>query len=402
MMIRYTLGLFILLAATAASPADAQIAIVADTVYTMDTAPIVNGVVLVNGTTIEAVGPASAITIPQGYRVMETSVVTPGLVDARATVGLSGILNQPHDQEHIDLGGPLQPELRALDAFAHDEELVEWVRSFGVTTVHVGPSPGALSGGQTAVFKTRGRSADADLVLAAPMVQFTVGPSIRGRFDNPGTRARAIVMLREAFIGAQRYAESQDGENSFTRNLRDEQLARVLRGEAIALVTAHQAHDILTALRLGDEFGLQMILDGGAEAYRVIDELRAANVPVILHPTMMRAGGEVRNASMETAAILAQAGIPFAIQSGYEGYVPKTRVVLFEAAVAVASGLDRERALAAITIDAARILGLDHRIGSITPGKDADLVLFEGDPFEYTTRVCAVLIEGEVVSDSCR
>jgi imidazolonepropionase-like amidohydrolase len=401
-MLRALFTLFVLLPVVLPSGASAQIAVRADTVYTMEGPPIIGGIVLVRGTTIEAVGRASAVRIPAGYQVLEASVVTPGLIDARGTVGLSGILNQPHDQEHMDLSGPLQPELRALDAFAHDEELVGWVRSFGITTVQVGPSPGALSGGQTSVFKTRGRSADADLVSDAPMVQFTVGPSVRGNFQNAGTRARGIALLREALIGAQRYAEQQNGDKAPARNLRNEALARVLSGEAVALITAHQAHDILTALRLAEEFGLRMVLDGGAEAYRVIDELRAAGVPVILHPTMMRAGGEVRNASMETAARLADAGILFAIQSGYEGYVPKTRVVLFEAAIAAANGLDRQRALAAITLDAARILGLESRVGSIAPGKDADLVLFNGDPFEYVTRVCGVLIEGEIVSSSCR
>jgi imidazolonepropionase-like amidohydrolase len=395
--------LILLVLTTCASPlASSQIAVRADTIYTMTGPPIVDGVVLIRGTTIEAVGPASRVAVPDGFRVLEASVVTPGLVDARATVGLSGIQNQPHDQDHLDLGGPIQPELRALDGFAYDEELVAWVRSLGVTTAHVGPSPGALAGGQTAVFKTAGRSTDRDLLSDSPMVQFTIGPSSRTHFASPGTRSKGIAMLREALLAAERYARQRADDTPPARNLRHEALGRVLSGEAAMLVTAHQAHNILTALRLADEFGLRMILDGGSEVYRVIEEVRDAGVPVILHPTMMRAVGEASNASMETAARLAEAGIPFAIQSGYEGYVPKTRVVLFEAALAAANGLDRQRALAAITIDAARILGLDRRLGSIAPGKDADLALFDGDPFEYTTRVCAVIIDGALASDECR
>jgi imidazolonepropionase-like amidohydrolase len=121
---------------------------------------------------------------------------------------------------------------------------------------------------------------------------------------------------------------------------------------------------------------------------------------VIVHPTMMRAVGEAENLSMETASRLRAAGIPFALQSGYESYVPKTRVVLFEASVAAAHGLTPEQALAAITIDAARILGVAQRLGSLEPGKDGDLALFDGDPFEYTSHVTGVVIEGRVVSET--
>jgi len=131
----------------------------------------------------------------------------------------------------------------------------------------------------------------------------------------------------------------------------------------------------------------------------VIDEIKAAGVPIIIHPTMYRAGGETENLSMETAAMLHKAGIPVAMQSGYETYVPKTRVVLFEAAVAAANGLSLEEALATITIDAARILGVSNRVGSLEAGKDADLALFDGDPFEYTSHVIGVLINGQVVSE---
>jgi imidazolonepropionase-like amidohydrolase len=153
-------------------------------------------------------------------------------------------------------------------------------------------------------------------------------------------------------------------------------------------------------LRLAQEFKLKVVLDCAAEAHQVVEQIKAAGVPVIVHPTMARAAGETENLSMETAATLRQAGIPIALQSGFEGYVPKTRVVLFEAAVAAANGLGFENALAAITIDAARMLGIDARVGSLQPGKDADLALFDGDPFEYTTRVAAVIIDGRVVSET--
>ncbi|MDX6695065.1 MAG: hypothetical protein QOF02_2668, partial [Blastocatellia bacterium] len=122
------------------------------------------------------------------------------------------------------------------------------------------------------------------------------------------------------------------------------------------------------------------------------------NVPVILHPTMARATGETENLSFETAAALRKAGILFALQSGYEGYVPKTRVVLFEAGAAAANGLSFNEALASVTSDAARILGINNRVGSLEAGKDADLALFDGNPFEYTTHITGVVLDGQLVS----
>jgi imidazolonepropionase-like amidohydrolase len=196
--------------------------------------------------------------------------------------------------------------------------------------------------------------------------------------------------------------EKQNEAEKPTRSLGMEALARALRREIPLLITAHRAHDLLAALRLSQEFNLRIILDGAAEAYLVADAIKAAGVPVILHATMVRARGETENLSMETAATLRKAGIPVALQSGYESYVPKTRVVLFEAAIAAAHGLSFVDALATVTIDAARILGIAGRVGSLEAGKDADLALFDGDPFEYTSHVVGVVIDGRVVSQEAR
>ena len=132
------------------------------------------------------------------------------------------------------------------------------------------------------------------------------------------------------------------------------------------------------------------------------DAIRLDGVPVIIHPTMARAYGERENLSFETAAKLVKAGIPVALQSGYESYVPKTRVVLFEAGVAAANGLSFSQALATVTRDAAKILGIDQRVGSLAVGKDGDVAIYDGDPFEYTSHCTGVVIEGEVVSRKAR
>jgi imidazolonepropionase-like amidohydrolase len=344
--------------------------------------------------------------------VLDAAVVTPGLVDAHSVVGLAGILNnrsggnsQVMDQDQIELSTAIQPQLRAVDAYNAREELVAYLRSFGVTTVHTGHGPGALSSGQTMIVKTRGDTVEEAVVEPLTMIAFTLGPGVSARYKTPGTRAKGVAMLRADLIKAQRYLEKQGDDDPAKRpdlDLELDALAKVLRREVPALVTAQTATEIMTALRLRKEFGFDLVLDGAAEAYLVLDEIRAAGVPVLLHPTMVRPGGEVENAAFDTAAKLRDAGIRFAFQSGYESYVPKTRVVLFEAAIAAANGLTFDQALAAITIDAARIVGIDQRVGSLEPGKDADIALFDGDPFEYTSRVCGVVIEGVVVSETCR
>ena len=151
---------------------------------------------------------------------------------------------------------------------------------------------------------------------------------------------------------------------------------------------------------LGDR-GICIKSDGthvGAEAYLLLDEIKAAGVPVFVHAARAR----IANKTFEIAKILNDADIPFAVQTGHEGYVPKTRVLIFEVAHYAAHGLDAQDALAAVTIDSAKLLGLDDRIGSLEVGKDGDVTMFTGDPFEYLTQVCGVLIEGEMVSETCR
>ena len=396
--------LLALLAVVVAAPALAQDALVVygDTVYTMAGPPIVGGAVVVRDGRIAEVGPASSVAVPAGAREVRGAVVTPGLVDARSTVGLSGLLNQSQDQDALDTGSALQPGLRALDAYNARDELVEWLLALGVTTVHTGHAPGALAAGQTTVVKTAYPTLDAALVDSTAMLAMTVGPAVSRAFDDPGTRARAVARIRSALYDGLAYERKRAGDDAPARDLDKEALADVVTGRMPALVEAHRAQDILSVLRLGREFPeLDVVLSGAAEAHLVLDEIVAAGVPVVLHPTMARARGEREALAFDTAARLRARGIPFAIQSGYEAYVPKTRVVLFEAAVAAAYGLGREAALESVTLGAARILGLDGRIGSLEAGKDADLVVFDGDPLETVTHVCTVVVDGRVVRDAC-
>jgi imidazolonepropionase-like amidohydrolase len=407
-MKRVVTGAALLVLAGAWAPSiQAQIAVRGEVVHTVSGEPIQDGVVLVGADgVIESVGPASEVQVPSGYELHEAAVVTPGLVDARSVVGLAGHLNQPHDQDQLDTSGAVQPELRAVDAYDARERLVGWVRELGTTTLHTGHGPGALMSGQTMVVKTRGDNVGEAVVDSVTMVAMTLGPDVSQAVSGaPGTRSRGVAQLRQEFIRAQEHqarGQAEEGNGGGDRNLRMEILARVLDGEVKALVTANRTSEILAALRLKEEFGLDLVLDGAAEGYLVADRIREAGVPVVVHPTMARHQGSMEHATYEAATRLTEAGVQVAMQTGFEGYVPKTRVLLFEAGMSVAYGMDFDSALAAVTLESARVIGMDHRVGSLEPGKDGDLVLFNGDPFEYTSQVCTVIIEGEVVSDSCR
>lgn len=461
----------------------AQIAVKGETVHTMTGEPIKNGVILIgsNGK-IEAVGTTSQVRIPANYRVVAAKVVTPGLIDAHTVIGLNGYLNQPHEQMALDASSPMQPELRAIDAYNPEERLVEWVRGLGVTTLHTGHQPSALVSGQTMIVKTAGKTVEEAALVPTAMIAVTIGDAaLAGQGRSPGTRAKQAAMLRAELVKAQeavrraaarnnqtnqtqtattaRPTDARNNDNSpnvsnpnssatnpppgnaagnnagnqtnqtttatqtaqptttsptaqtaqqttsptnIVTDLRGDMMQRVARREIPLLITAQRAQDIMTALRIAKEFNIRIVLDGASEAHLVLDEIKASGFPVVVHPTMARAGGETENLSMETASKLKRAGIPFALQSGYEGYVPKTRIVLFEAAIAAANGLSQREALASVTIDAAKIIGLDGRIGSLAVGKDADLAMFDGDPFEYTTHCVGTIIDGKFVSEVVR
>ena len=384
----------------------AQVAVRGETVYTMAGAPIENGVVIVEDGKVALVGPADSVTIPAGVRTLSAKVVTPGLIDAHSTIGLSGYLNQRNDQDQLERSSAMQPHLRAIDAYDPRNTMIEWARSYGVTTIHTGHGPGALISGQTMIAKTRGNTVEEAVVNPWAMIAATLGDGARGPDDKPpGTRGKMAAMLRGELLKAQQYsekmAEAEEGKRP-ERDLRLEALARVLQGDIPLLVTAHRSRDILTAIRIADEFGFPLVLDGVAEAYDTLDQIRASGAKVIVHPTMYRARGETENLSFETASKILAAGIPVALQSGFEPYVPKNRLVLFEAGLAAAHGLTFEEALGLITIDAARLLGIEDRVGSIESGKDGDLALYDGDPFEYDSHCIGVVIEGEIVSEQVR
>ena len=389
--------LYIFLFIIASQKIRAQIAIQADTIYTMAGSPLSHGTILISKGKIEAIG--TDITIPALYKIYRAKTVTPGLIDARSVVGFSGAYNVPSDQDQLEKSSAVQPELRAIDAYNPEDKLVEFVRKNGITTLHTGHGPGALISGQTMIVKTKAGLTEEVTLVPVAMLAMTLGPTVSANFASPGTKSKQMAILRTELLKAQQPIK-KDSSATLT-DLKLQMLQRLLRGEIKALIEANSSIDIMSAIRLAKEFKLRLVIEGGAEAYRLIDQIKAAQAEVIVHATMARAGGETQNMTMENAAILTKAGIAVSIESGYESYVPKTRIVLYEAAMAMANGLPYQEALKTITLNPARLLGLDKRIGSLEKGKDADMVLYNGDPFEYLTKVCMVIIDGKVEVDQC-
>jgi imidazolonepropionase-like amidohydrolase len=382
-----------------------EFVVLAKRVYPVSGEPIDDGMVHVKGGRIVAVGPRGEGDLPENVPVISAVAVTPGLVDAHSVVPLAGEYNIPADQDADEKSDPNQADLRAIDGFHPSEPLLRFLLENGITVVHACPGRANVVAGQSGVFRTHGRTADEMVIRFPQTMVFNLGESPKGTYSGaPGTRMGTASLIRKTLNEAASYerkrieAEEADEPKPFDRDLKKEHLASVLRGETAAMFCAQRGDDLLTALRLAEEFELKPVLALAAEGYLLADRIKEADVPVIVHPTMQRLTGlEAYNSSFSNAAVLANAEIPVAISSGFEAYVPKSRVIRHEAALAMVYGLGHERALHAVTLGAARILGIEEEYGSLEEGKVADLVLYNGDPFEHVTHVVGVIVDGKLV-----
>jgi imidazolonepropionase-like amidohydrolase len=389
--------------ATKPTASSKRLAILAGRIHTVSGGVISDGVIVVEDGKIAAVGPRAKVDVPKDTPLLTAAVVTPGLIDAACCIGLSGGTNTAADQDQDERTDPNQADLRVLDGFNPDEGLLEYVRREGVTTVHATPGRVNVLAGQTGVFKTFGRSAEGMALRFPAALLVNLGEAPKAAYPNKGptTRMATAALVRGAFAKAQGYAKKAAGKEKPPADAKLDALGLALERKLPVLFAAHRADDIGTALRLAGEFNLDARLNMATEGYLIVEELAKAKVPVVLHPPMQRAGAsmETFNSSLLSAAALAKAKVPFAIGTSYEAYVPKTRVLRHEAAIAAVNGLGHEGALRAITLDAARLLGVEKTRGSIEPGKVADLVLYDGDCFEHAAHVTCTVIEGRVVYD---
>jgi imidazolonepropionase-like amidohydrolase len=386
-----------------ATPTSKKFAVRAGRIHTVSDGTILDGVIIVEDGKIAAVGKRADVEIPDGTPTLTAAVVTPGLIDAASCLGLSGGANVSADQDQDEKTDPNQADLRVMDGFNPDEGLLEFVRREGVTTIHATPGRVNAIAGQTGVFRTIGRTAERSAIRFPAAMLVNLGEAPKGAYPGklPTTRMGTAALLRGAFSKARNYDRKASGKEKPPSDAKLEALALTLNRKLPVMFAAHRADDIATALRLAREFDLDASLHLATEGYLMADEIAKAKVPVVIHPGMQRIGGsmETLNTQLANAGVLAAKKIPLALGTSFEGYVPKTRVLRQEAAVLAVNGLGHARALDAITLGAAKVLGIADTRGSITNGKVADLVLYDGDCFEHAAHVTYTLIEGRIVYD---
>ncbi len=361
---------------------------------------IENGTIIIDNGKIAAVGPAANVSIPAGAIEVQALEVTPGLIDPHCSAGLSGAWNIPADQDQDEISDPNQADLRVIDGFNPHEPLLEFLRANGVTVIHAAPGRAAVIAGQSGVFRTKGRSVEEATLKYPAGILVNLGEVPKAAFAGKGPQTRMAVagLVRKAFLEAQTAHAKKDAAGLSPKVTA---LFSALDGKVPVYFAAHRADDILTGLRLADEFKLNPVISLGTEGYLIADELAKRKVPVVVHPTFQRPGSsmETLNTVLGNAGALHAKGVPVTIGTSFEGYVPKQRNLRSEAAMAAVNGLGRDKALAAITLDAAKLLGIDKDYGSIEVGKVADLVLYDGDPFEHATHITHTLMNGKVVYD---
>lgn len=377
-------------------------------VHTMDGQTIPRGFVAVSGGKIARVGAMEDCPAEWEGETVDAGGdhVLPGLIDAHSHLGMFGDAVGFEGDDGNEATDPCTPHLRAIDAIYPQDRCFQEAREGGVTTVLTGPGSANPVSGQFAAIKTAGRWVDEMIVKAPAAMKMALGENPKcvynERHETPVTRMATAAIIRENLAKALEYgekldrAEEDEDEERPEFDPKLEALLPVVRGELPVHIHAHRADDIATGVRIAKEFRLKCVIVHGTEGHLLPELLAAEGIPVITGPSLGdRSKPELRNMTIENPAKLAGAGVDIAICTDH----PETPVQYLPmcAAMAVKGGLGREQALSAITIGAARIAGIADRVGSLTPGKDADIVITHGDPLDMLCRVRMVWIDGRLV-----
>jgi imidazolonepropionase-like amidohydrolase len=380
-------GVAIAAAAAGASPAAAQdraIAFTGARILTMAGEAVEDGTLVIKDGKILAVGANVAIPADAERRDAKDRVIMPGIGQGAGADG----------------SGPIQPDVRAMDSIDPMSSTIAKARAGGVTTANIMPGSGHLMSGQTFYMKLRKGRTIEDIAFqmkdgaALGGMKMANGTNPMGGSGFPGTRAKSAALVREVLTEAKAYCAGDRKK----RDIGKEALCEVLSGERLVHFHSHRADDIMTVLRLKQEFGFNVLLQHGTETWKIADELAKAGVPVS-NITLDAPGGklETMDLRMDNAGILERAGVLVSIHS--DDAIVDSRMMLREAALAVRGGMSRDGALKAITINGARQMKLDARVGSLEPGKDADFLVLDGDPLSAYSHVLETWVEGDKLFD---
>ncbi len=334
---------------------------------------------------------------------VQGSLVMPGIIEAHCHMGITEEKKGMEGDDCNENVNPVTPWLRSIDAINPMDAAFNDALQAGIPAAMIGPGSANVVGGQFAFVKTHGRCIDRMIVKApaAMKVAFGENPKVNysGQGTSPSTRMAIAAMLREELTKAAAYMKKREKNRDGEIDLRYECWLPVLRGEIPLKAHAHRADDILTAVRIAKEFHLRMTIDHCSEGHLVAEDLKRAGFPAIVGPDMAsRNKIEVQNMAFKTAGILSNYGILTAITTDHP--VSKIQFLPICAGLAVKAGMAFEEGLRAITINAARICGVANRVGSLAPGKDADIAVFTGNPMEIFTETLYTLIDGKIVYDS--
>lgn len=379
-----------------------MLAVAGGMIITMAGRVIDRGTLLVDNGKIYGV--ENGIVIPRGADSIDVTgkVVMPGMIDAHSHLGIVEEIFREEGDDCNESTDPVTPHLRAIDAINPADQGFRDALAGGVTTVVTGPGSANIIGGEMAAVKTHGTVID-DMIVSFPVgLKAALGENPKRSYGRekktPATRMASAAILREALARGQEYMKKSSSgsagkSTAFEKDLKMEALARVLKREIPLRVHAHRADDIMTAVRIAREFRVELVIEHCTEGHIVAMKLAELGIPAIVGPVITnRAKVEMQGLTLQTARVLSDAGVLFAIMTDHP--VVPIQYLAVSAAMTVKGGLAVDAALRAVTIDAAKILKLDRRLGSLEPAKDADFVVMDRHPFDFLCRVEQVFING--------
>jgi imidazolonepropionase-like amidohydrolase len=393
----------------------ATLAIRGAKVYPISEPPIEHGVLLVANGKIVAVGEESKVKIPRGATVEDATgkVVMPGIVDSHSHIGIGPNPTVSESGDVNESTGPIQPGLRALDAIDPADPNIRMATAGGVTTANIMPGSGNVMGGQTAYVKLRGNTIEQMLIpgtVGGMKMANGENPKHYGAKDKaPMTRMEEAALARGIYEKATQYKAKWEAYNKALaagdktakqpdRDLDLEPVVEVLEGKRVVHNHTHRADDIMTAIRLSEEFHYRLVVQHGTESCVVSDELAKRHIPVSF--TIVDSPGgklETMNLDLGCPGRLEKAGVKVAFNT--DDSITSSRLIIRQAALGVRGGMSEEAALKGLTIYPAEMLDLGDRIGTLDPGKDADFIILSGPPFSVYTHVLETWIEGQKVFD---